>query len=46
MLDVIIKFHVKPSKGGSQLVFASVCESKNISTSPVAALAPAKRAVI
>jgi len=46
MFNAIIKFHVRPNKGGNQLVFASVCESKNISTSPFAALAPAKRAVI
>lgn len=46
MFNVIINYRVKPNKGGSQLVFASVCESKNISTSPFAALAPARRAVI
>lgn len=35
-----------PNSGGNQLVLGSVCESKNIKTSPFAARAPAKRATI
>lgn len=35
-----------PKSGGNQLVFGSVCESKNIKISPFATRAPAKRAKI
>lgn len=41
-----VKMQAPPNNGGSQFVFASVCESKKIKTSPVAILAPAKRANI
>lgn len=38
--------NIIPKRGGNQLTFASVCESKNIKISLVAFLAPAKRALI
>lgn len=38
--------NILPKRGGSQLTFDSVCESKNINTSLTAFLAPAKRALI
>lgn len=38
--------NILPKRGGSQLTFDSVCESKNINTSLIAFLAPAKRALI
>jgi len=38
--------NIIPNKGGNQLIFASVCESKKIKISLVAFLAPANRALI
>jgi len=38
--------NILPKRGGNQLTFASVCESKNIKTLLEAFLAPAKRALI
>lgn len=38
--------NILPKSGGNQLTLASVCESRNIKTSLVAFLAPAKRALI
>lgn len=35
-----------PSRGGSQLVVHSVCESRKMSTSPLASRAPASRALM
>ena len=37
-------FILLPNKGGNQLTLASVCESKNMMTSPLATLAPASLA--
>lgn len=46
LLQFLLLNSIVPNRGGNQLMFASVWESRNINTSAVATLAPANLALI